>query len=174
MFRPSDPFEDRRKAPRRRMVWGVVAVLALGALALLMLSRQLDFFLHGTHGDGAGGSRSDDGGEAVDAALCACTSWDCLREGFAAREARRAAAAAAVAVSAAVAGPGVEGDGVVGRWYRVPHFYLGGGQKCGTTSMHAYLAQHPMIVPPSPKEPMHFNLPSWLRKVGCVRDQTAD
>ena len=57
--------------------------------------------------------------------------------------------------------------------FRPPHFWLGGCQKCGTTSMYDLLSKHPQIIPPTPKEPGYFALPSPLRSLRArwyVRD----
>lgn len=45
----------------------------------------------------------------------------------------------------------------------VPHFWIGGGQKCGTTTMYGLLAKHPQILAPDPKEPGYFAWPSPVR-----------
>ncbi len=37
-----------------------------------------------------------------------------------------------------------------------PNLFLVGAPKCGTTSLHAYLSQHPIIHMSDPKEPHHF------------------
>ena len=47
--------------------------------------------------------------------------------------------------------------------FRPPHFWLGGCQKCGTTSLYDLLARHPQIVAPTPKEPGFFAYPSFAR-----------
>ena len=39
---------------------------------------------------------------------------------------------------------------------RRPNFFIIGAQKCGTTSLHSYLAQHPDVFMSDPKEPGHF------------------
>lgn len=38
-----------------------------------------------------------------------------------------------------------------------PNFFIIGAPKCGTTSLAAWLAQHPQVFIPSIKEPMYFN-----------------
>jgi hypothetical protein len=38
----------------------------------------------------------------------------------------------------------------------VPHFLILGAAKCGTTSLHGWLSQHPQIQMSSPKEPVYF------------------
>ena len=40
---------------------------------------------------------------------------------------------------------------------QIPNFFLVGAPKCGTTSMHAYLQEHPEIFMSTPKEPHHFS-----------------
>jgi hypothetical protein len=40
----------------------------------------------------------------------------------------------------------------------VPHFLILGAAKCGTTSLHGWLSQHPQILMSSPKEPVYFEL----------------
>jgi hypothetical protein len=42
----------------------------------------------------------------------------------------------------------------------LPSFIVIGAQKCGTTSLHDYLAQHPAIVPSRVKEVQYFDVPS--------------
>ncbi|MDX1963155.1 MAG: sulfotransferase domain-containing protein, partial [Pirellulales bacterium] len=46
-----------------------------------------------------------------------------------------------------------------------PTFYLAGAPKCGTTSLAAYLATHPKVCLPAPKEPFFWcdDLP-WMRE----------
>ncbi len=39
---------------------------------------------------------------------------------------------------------------------RLPNFFIAGAPKCGTTSMYAYLRQHPQIFMPFLKEPLFF------------------
>ncbi len=39
---------------------------------------------------------------------------------------------------------------------RLPDFFIAGAPKCGTTSMYAYLRQHPQIFMPFLKEPLFF------------------
>lgn len=43
-----------------------------------------------------------------------------------------------------------------GRQYRFPSFFILGAAKCGTTSLHSYLGQHPEICVSNPKEPFYF------------------
>lgn len=69
--------------------------------------------------------------------VCECLSFECLRAAF-------------VQDSEA-------------RYFRVPHFWIGGGQKCGTTTMYAMLGRHPQIVAPQPKEPGYFAWPAAAR-----------
>ena len=38
----------------------------------------------------------------------------------------------------------------------LPNFFIVGAPKCGTTAMHAYLAQHPDVFMSDPKEPHYF------------------
>ncbi|MBV9396667.1 MAG: sulfotransferase [Bryobacterales bacterium] len=40
--------------------------------------------------------------------------------------------------------------------YRFPSFFILGAAKCGTTSLHGYLAAHPLICMSNPKEPFYF------------------
>lgn len=40
---------------------------------------------------------------------------------------------------------------------RVPDFFLVGAPKCGTSSLHSYLGQHPEIFISQPKEPHYFS-----------------
>jgi hypothetical protein len=44
-----------------------------------------------------------------------------------------------------------------------PAFLVIGAQRGGTTSLHRYLAQHPMVVPPQVKEVQFFSSPAFLR-----------
>ncbi|MEZ4347254.1 MAG: sulfotransferase domain-containing protein [Nitrospirales bacterium] len=53
----------------------------------------------------------------------------------------------------------------------LPEFLIIGGQKCGTTSLYAYLMQHPGILPPEQKEIHYFERPNnfyrgpaWYRR----------
>ena len=77
-------------------------------------------------------------------AACACASVGCLRRALGAG--RRGA---------------LSGRG--GAVFKPPHFWLGGCQKCGTTSLYDLLARHPQIVAPTPKEPGFFAYPSFAR-----------
>jgi hypothetical protein len=43
-----------------------------------------------------------------------------------------------------------------GKGYRLPSFFILGAAKCGTTSLHAYLGQHPDVCVSDPKEPFYF------------------
>ena len=138
----------------------LLGVLLVGCVVvLLLLSGQLGFRVR---------SSADD----EDDALCACASWRCLRDGFERRDARLSASAASTAGAAGAATTlAVRADGGAPPpgGYRVPHFYLGGGQKCGTTSLHVFLARHPRVLAPSPKEPMYFNLPPSVRRLAAAR-----
>ena len=69
--------------------------------------------------------------------LCNCATWSCVRRGTAALP--------------------------VPPKFGFPHFYLGGGQKCGTTSLSHYIGEHPQVTAPWPKEPMVLNLHSLAR-----------
>lgn len=40
--------------------------------------------------------------------------------------------------------------------YKFPHFYSGGMQKCGTTTLSVWLKEHPQVVMSDPKEPEYF------------------
>ena len=44
-----------------------------------------------------------------------------------------------------------------------PNFFLIGAAKCGTTSMYAYLRQHPNIFMPKMKEPNYFSSDSLIK-----------
>ncbi len=52
------------------------------------------------------------------------------------------------------------------RWYRwstasqrrLPDFIVAGAQKCGTTSLWAYLSEHPNVIPPMTKEMSFFDI----------------
>lgn len=46
---------------------------------------------------------------------------------------------------------------IVGPFHVLPDFYIIGGQKCGTTSMFEYLAQHPSVSPPIAKDIRFFD-----------------
>lgn len=43
-----------------------------------------------------------------------------------------------------------------GKGYRLPSFFILGAAKCGTTSLHSYLGQHPDVCVSEPKEPFFF------------------
>lgn len=50
----------------------------------------------------------------------------------------------------------------------LPEFLIVGAQKAGTTSLHAYLCEHPSVLPPTTKEVHFFDLefhrgPAWYR-----------
>jgi len=83
------------------------------------------------------------------------------------RAARRAEAAACRCASPACLRSALGGR-AAGALFRVPHFWLGGGQKCGTTSMYDLLSRHPQLVPPTPKEPGYFALP-WPGRAARAR-----
>lgn len=40
---------------------------------------------------------------------------------------------------------------------RLPNMFIAGAQKCGTSTLHAWLATHPQCAMSQPKEPMFFN-----------------
>lgn len=40
---------------------------------------------------------------------------------------------------------------------RLPNMFIAGAQKCGTSTLHAWLAAHPQCAMSQPKEPMFFN-----------------
>jgi hypothetical protein len=46
-----------------------------------------------------------------------------------------------------------------------PNLFVVGAMKCGTTSFHGYLAQHPAILMSEVKEPCHFIHPQELRAI---------
>ncbi|KAJ8604966.1 hypothetical protein CTAYLR_006896 [Chrysophaeum taylorii] len=69
------------------------------------------------------------------ARACGCASFACLRSAFA----------------------------TPSSYFKVPHFWIGGGQKCGTTTLYATLARHPQIMAPEPKEPGYFAWPAPAR-----------
>lgn len=47
----------------------------------------------------------------------------------------------------------------------LPTFFVIGAAKCGTTSLHEYIAAHPQIAMSSEKEPMYFMPDDWLDRV---------
>jgi hypothetical protein len=51
---------------------------------------------------------------------------------------------------------GLPAEWIAGRRFRLPSFFLLGVAKSGTTSLHAYLAQHQQICMSHPKEPFFF------------------
>lgn len=55
---------------------------------------------------------------------------------------------------------------------RLPDFVIIGAQRCGTTSLYAYLAGHPRVAPAEEKE-LHFFDLNWDRGVGWYRDRFA-
>jgi len=72
-------------------------------------------------------------------AACKCQSFACLRRAFKKADEKNI------------------------KLHKVPYFWLGGCQKCGTTSMYGLLARHPQIIEPEPKEPGYFAWPSVIR-----------
>jgi hypothetical protein len=52
----------------------------------------------------------------------------------------------------------------------LPNFLIVGAAKAGTTSLHSYLAGHPEICMSSEKEPMCFEPPNWLERLGEYRE----
>lgn len=103
------------------------------AAALLLI------MLYATYEDTSAVARSYEvvphSAKKTEARACRCTTTSCLRNAL-------------------------EGSSVR---FKPPHFWLGGCQKCGTTSLYDLLAQHPQIVAPTPKEPGYFALPAPLR-----------
>jgi len=67
-----------------------------------------------------------------------------------------------------------------GRKTCAPHFLIAGSMKCGTTSLHSYLLQHPQVMPLRPgamlsgkpiladKEVRFFNDPLWTRTINQI------
>lgn len=55
----------------------------------------------------------------------------------------------------------------------VPNFFIAGAAKCGTTSLHAYLKQHPDVFMSDPKEPRFFDTDMQANPRFCVRDPDA-
>lgn len=53
---------------------------------------------------------------------------------------------------------------------RAPNFFVVGGQKCGTTSLHRYLSQHPDVFMAARKEPNYFNTDMYAPHF--VRDES--
>ena len=58
----------------------------------------------------------------------------------------------------------------------LPEFLVIGGQKCGTTSLHRYMKQHPNIIPPYKKDSGYFDANyyrgfSWYRAFFPLRSQ---
>lgn len=51
----------------------------------------------------------------------------------------------------------------------VPNLYLIGAMKCGTTSLHRYLARHPQVFMSAVKEPELFLDPTWDEELGRPR-----
>ena len=49
-----------------------------------------------------------------------------------------------------------DGSGETSLWRKKPNFFIVGAPKCGTTSMNAYLKQHPDIFVPERKELHYF------------------
>ena len=55
----------------------------------------------------------------------------------------------------------------------MPDFFIVGGQRCGTTSLHYYLNQHHLIFLPDLKEPHYYSqksIPSYLSKITNKQD----
>ncbi len=52
----------------------------------------------------------------------------------------------------------------------LPDFFLVGAPKCGTTSLHDWLGQHPDVFMPKIKEPHFFDLDFQPNSIWCVRD----
>ncbi len=50
----------------------------------------------------------------------------------------------------------------------IPHFFIVGSAKCGTTALFEYLRQHPAIFMPSMKEPKYFC--TDLKTIGGIRN----
>lgn len=48
----------------------------------------------------------------------------------------------------------------------LPNFFIIGSPKCGTTSLHNYLADHPEISMSEPKEPRTFSSARWREELG--------
>ena len=48
----------------------------------------------------------------------------------------------------------------------LPTFFVIGAPKAGTTSLHEYLAEHPQVAMSEPKEPMCFQPPHWVTRLG--------
>ncbi|MBA2566921.1 MAG: sulfotransferase [Thermoleophilaceae bacterium] len=56
----------------------------------------------------------------------------------------------------------------------LPNLFVIGAAKCGTTSLHFYLAQHPEISMTREKEPDVFSAPDWRSRLGWYRGRFAD
>ena len=55
----------------------------------------------------------------------------------------------------------------------MPDFFIVGGQRCGTTSLHYYLNQHSLIFLPDLKEPHYYSqksIPSYLSQITNKQD----
>jgi sulfotransferase family protein len=52
----------------------------------------------------------------------------------------------------------------------LPTFFVIGAAKCGTTSLHSYIAAHPQIAMSSEKEPMYFVPGDWVERVARYKD----
>ena len=57
-----------------------------------------------------------------------------------------------------------------------PDFFIVGGQRCGTTSLYAYLKQHPDVFLPKRKEPHYYSsqstpLPYWLLRLRAITNK---
>ncbi len=56
----------------------------------------------------------------------------------------------------------------------LPNLIIIGARKCGTTSLHHYLDQHPEIEMSSPKELNFFNNGEWRHRADWYRDRFSD
>jgi hypothetical protein len=52
----------------------------------------------------------------------------------------------------------------------LPSLFIIGAAKCGTTSLHRYLAEHPEVCMSSEKEPMCFEPLDWVERLDDYRD----
>ena len=55
-------------------------------------------------------------------------------------------------------GPSIAGRPKAAAKALLPHFLILGAAKCGTTSLYAWLDQHPQVLMSCPKEPVYFEL----------------
>jgi hypothetical protein len=51
-----------------------------------------------------------------------------------------------------------------------PNFFIVGAPKCGTSSLHDYLGQHPQVFMSKLKEPLHFGRDLEINSIWCYRD----